>query len=181
MPSRSEVASDFDQLPAGVVGAADVTHLAGADEVVEGAQGFVEGRQRVEVVGLIEVDVIRTEAAQAILAGFDDVAAGESGFVGARLEAVEDLGGQDDLLAAGAQRLAENLLGLADRIDIGGVEKIDAAVDADFDEAARLLDLHVAHRGKASFAAEGHRAETQDRNFKTAGAQESIFHGSLSH
>ncbi len=57
-------AERFHQVPAGEIGAADVTDLAGADEVVEGAQGFLDGGEGVEAVQLEEVDVVRAEAAE---------------------------------------------------------------------------------------------------------------------
>src|SRR4051794_24558267 len=111
-------------MPAAVVGAAGVADLAGADEIVKRAEGFIERREGVEVVGLIEVDVIGAEAAQAALAGFDEVAARESGFVGAGFEADEAFGGDDDILAQLAQRLTEDFLRLAEGIDIGSVEQV---------------------------------------------------------
>ena len=55
----------------------------------------------------------------------------------------------------------EDFFGLAERIDVGGIEEVHAGLDADFDQAARLVHLHVAHRGETSFAAEGHGAEAQ--------------------
>ena len=76
----------------------------------------------------------------------------------------------------GAQRLAEDFFGLAERIDIGGVEEIHARVDADFDEAARLFHLHIAHGAKASLTAEGHSAHAQRGNFQAARAQQTILH-----
>ena len=144
-----------------MVGAADIANFAGPYEIVERPQGFLERRERIEAVGLVEVDVIRAETAQAGLAGFDEVAARESGFVSAGFETDESLGREDNVLSAVAQRLAEDFLGLAERINVGGVEEIHARLDADFDQAARLVHLHVAHRGKTSFAAQGHGAKAQ--------------------
>ena len=151
----------FHQVPAGVVGATDIANLAGPYKIVERPQGFLERRERIEAVGLIEVDVIRAETAQAGLAGFDEVAARESGFVGAGFETNECFSGEDNLLPASAQRLAEDFFGLAERINVGRVEEIHAGLDADFDQAARLVHLHVAHRGKTAFAAQGHGAKAQ--------------------
>src|SRR6185369_1138920 len=114
-------------------------YLAGADQILERAQGFVERRQGVEVVRLIQIDVVGSQAAQARLAGFQDVAPREAGLVGARFESNEDLGREDDLFAARSQGLAEHFLRLAERVDIGRVEQVDARLDTDFDQVPRLL------------------------------------------
>src|ERR1035441_9105511 len=45
----------FHEVPAAVVGAADIPNLAAPDEIVERPQGFFKRCQRVEVVGLIEI------------------------------------------------------------------------------------------------------------------------------
>jgi hypothetical protein len=69
-----------------------------------------------------------------------------------------------------SERLAEDLLGLAERVDVGGVEQVYARFDTDLNQAPRLLHLHVAHGGEASFTAQRHGAEAQHRNFQTARA-----------
>jgi hypothetical protein len=78
-------------------------------------QGFVEGREGVEVVGLVGIDVIGSKAAETRLAGFQDVAAREAGLVGARFESNQDFRRQDDIFAARAQCLTEHSLRLTKR------------------------------------------------------------------
>ena len=63
------------ELPARVVGATGVADLTGADQILEGAQSLVQGCEGVEVVGLVEIDVIGSQTAEARVAGFQDVAA----------------------------------------------------------------------------------------------------------
>ena len=62
-------------LPGGMVGQADVADLALPDEVVVGRQGLLQRRVRVGIVGVVEVDVVGLQAAQARLDLADDVAA----------------------------------------------------------------------------------------------------------
>src|SRR6185437_11963334 len=52
------------EVPSGKIGAGDVTDLAGADECVEGVQGFLDRSDRVKAVHVVDVDVIHSEALQ---------------------------------------------------------------------------------------------------------------------
>ena len=63
------------QAPGGVVGAAQVTHLALVDQVVQGAQGFFNGGIFIVPMGLVQVDVVGIQAAQRGLGGLDNVGA----------------------------------------------------------------------------------------------------------
>ncbi len=63
----------FHEMPAGEVRAAHVTNFAGADEVVEGAEHFLDRRHRIEAVQLEEVDVVGAQAAQARFDGSKQV------------------------------------------------------------------------------------------------------------
>ena len=62
-------------LPGGMVGQADVADLALPDQVVVDREGLLQRRVRVGVVGVVEVDVVGLQAAQAGLDLTDDVAA----------------------------------------------------------------------------------------------------------
>ena len=62
-------------LPGGVVGQPDVADLALSDEVVVHGQGLLQRGVRVGVVGVVEVDVVGLQAAQARLDLTDDVPA----------------------------------------------------------------------------------------------------------
>ena len=58
----------FHQLPAGEVRDADIAELAGADEVVERREDFLDGRAGIEGMQLQQIDVVRAEPAQRRLA-----------------------------------------------------------------------------------------------------------------
>ena len=47
-----------DDLPAGKIRAADIADFALTDQVVERAQGFLDRRERIGLVQLIEIDPI---------------------------------------------------------------------------------------------------------------------------
>ena len=71
----------------------------------------------IEAVDLVEVHVVGPEAAQAVVDGVEDVLAREAALVGVVAHRVEDLGGDDDLVAPRAEfleRAAEDLLADAD-------------------------------------------------------------------
>jgi O-acetylserine/cysteine efflux transporter len=106
-------AQGLHQLPRGVVGGADVPHLARPDEVVQSVQRLVQRGPAVPLVHLVQVDVIGAQAAQAGLAAGDDVVARQPGVVRAAAHADPDLGGHQHPVPAAAQDLAEDLLGQA--------------------------------------------------------------------
>jgi O-acetylserine/cysteine efflux transporter len=106
-------AQRLHQLPRGVVGGADVPHLARPDEVVQSVQRLVQRGPAVPLVHLVQVDVISAQAAQAGLAAGDDVVARQPGVVRAATHAHPDLGGHEHPVPAAAQDLAEDLLGQA--------------------------------------------------------------------
>jgi hypothetical protein len=51
------------------------------------------------------------------------------------------LGGDQHVLAPPLDRLAEHLFRSAGRIDVGGIEEVDAGFQADIDKAAGLFDI----------------------------------------
>ena len=56
----------FHQVPAGKIGARDVTDLALADKVFERVLHLFDGRERVEAVEVVDVDVVGAEPPQAV-------------------------------------------------------------------------------------------------------------------
>ena len=66
-----------------------------------------------------------------------------------------ELGGQHDVVAAALERLADDLLRLAGRVDVGGVDEVDAGVQRAVDDADRVVVVGVAP------GAEHHRAEAE--------------------
>ena len=123
-------------------------------------------------VHLVEVDVVDLQAAQRVLDLADDPAARVARLVGVLVVHVAvELGGQEDVVAAalaGLQRLADDLLGLAAGVDVGGVDDVDAGVEGAVDDRDRLVVVGVAPR------AEHHRAEGQRADLDAGAAERSV-------
>ncbi len=167
------------QVPAREVRAAEIADLAGPDEVVERPQRLLDRRARVEAVELEQVDMVGLEPAQGGLAGLDQVEAGGAHVVGAVAHPERGFGRDQHLIAPPLDRLAQDRLGSAAGIGVGAVEHGDPGIEADVDETPRLLDLDRAERLKEiTPAAEGGRAEAQDRHAKARSTQISIVHAS---
>jgi hypothetical protein len=131
---------------------------------------------------LVEVDVIRLQAAQAVLAGLEDLAAIQRGEAAANrwaepaMAGAGDLGGEDDLAPRAAfEPFADNLLGHAEEfgarrhgIHFGGVEEVDPRVDG------------AVHDGKGSLfiglEAEGHGSHADVRDDDAGAAEAVAFH-----
>ena len=123
---------------------ADVQHLAGAHEVVEGAQRLLERRLVVEAVRLVEVDVVGLQPLQRRVAALHDVLARQAAVVLARAGRPVHLGEDLEALAPGAlERLAEDRLGLGLRVHVSGVERRDADVERLVHARGGLLGLHL--------------------------------------
>jgi len=57
------------------------------------------------------------------------VQAGKADLIRALAHSAENLGGDDDVLAARAESFAEHGLGFAGGINVGGVDKVDSGVE----------------------------------------------------
>ena len=89
-----------------------------------------------------------------------------------RVAAAVDLGGQHDLLppaAALGEPAADDLLGLAAAVDVGGVEEVDAGLER------RVHDLVAV--GLVGLRPEVHRAEAQRADPQAGAAEVAIVHG----
>jgi len=87
-----------------------------------------------EVVDLIKVDPVGPEAAQRCLARLDQVPPGKPRVVPALAHPEKGLGRHSHCIAPRPQRSAQNFLGTAAGVGIGGVEEIGAMLQADIDE-----------------------------------------------
>src|SRR5918998_915813 len=134
------------QLSGGVVGRADVADLPRLHQRVQSRQGLLLRGEAVPLVDLVEVDVIGAEPPQTRLDGAHDVVAGQALVVGAGAHRAADLGRDQALVAVGAEGFAEDLLGQALGVDVGGVDQVDARPQADVDLLPRRLDVEVADR-----------------------------------
>jgi hypothetical protein len=74
------------------------------------------------------------------------------------------------LVALAAQRLPDDLLGLAPGVAVGGVDEVHALVERRVDDAHAVVDVVVAP------APEHHRAEADAGDLETGVAESSVFH-----
>ena len=158
------------------VGHADIARLAGAHDRVERFQRFVERRRRIEAVQLIEIDIVRLEALQRRVDGIQDVLARHALVPTLRSHAAHAFGGKDVFVAPALQPAAHDLFGAPDRrdvaaqrIDVGRVEEIDAAVGGRVEDGVAL--------GLVALQTEGHGAEAEAGNCEAGAAEGRVFHG----
>src|SRR5918912_1551830 len=107
----------------------------------------------------------------AILCRAQDPAARVAAPVGTLAHGVVELRGEDDVLApAAGERLADDLLGLARPVDVGGVDEVDACAERTLDDPDGLVVVGVAP------GAEHHRAEAEVADRNTGASEWSKFH-----
>ena len=153
-------------MPSGEIGAGDVADFAALDERVETLDGFFDWRLRVESMHVVDVDVIGIEAAQAILAGLDDVVARGADVVRAVAHGECGFRGNQNGVATSGDGFAEDFFGHAFRINVGSVEEIHAGFEADVDQTRGFLHIAIAPGLKEiTTTAEGAGAEAEDGNF----------------
>src|SRR3954470_339611 len=112
----------------GVRRGAGVADLAFADEVGQRAERLLNVGVRRRAVDVVEVDVVGAEPTQRVLDLVDDPASGATALVGVLAHRHEELGGEHDIVTAALEGLADDLLRLASRVDVGGVNEVDALV-----------------------------------------------------
>src|SRR5437016_835366 len=87
------------------------------------------------------------------------------------------LGGNHHVLAASAQRLAENLLRLSFRVYVGGVEKINAGVESLADDLSGQGFVDLGDGGEQARArSESHGAEGHAGNHESCISESRILH-----
>jgi len=96
--------------------------------------------------------------------------AGGAALVDALAHPVPELGGEHDVVAATLERPPDDLLRLAEGVDVGGVDQVDAGVDRLVDDADALVVIGVAP------GAEHHRAQRQVADLQTGGAPVAVLH-----
>ncbi len=106
-----------------------------------------------------------------------DVLTRESTIVGRIAHRIEDLGRDHQVLAPRlelAQQLAGEDLALAKRVDVSGVEEVDAGLDGTLHQRAGLVLLQ--HPFAPLLRAVGHHAETERRDADAGLAEPHIIH-----
>ncbi len=98
----------FGNVPSGPVRHADIAHVALTDVLIEGFERFLDRRQRVEAVDLVEVDVVELKPLQARLRLIEYVTARSAAGVRRGADAAEHLR-RDDHLVPGDAEIAQRL------------------------------------------------------------------------
>ena len=121
---------------------------------------------------LVEVDPVGLQAAQAVLDGLDDPAARVAPVVRVVAHLAVHLAGEHDPVAlAAGEGLADDLLRLALRVHVGGVDEVDPRVERPVDDPDRLVVVGVAPR------AEHHRPEAHRSHLHSGPAERAQLHG----
>jgi hypothetical protein len=165
------------QVPSREIGAGDVADFAAPHQIVQRIERLFDGRLRVEAVHVVEIDVIGAEPAQAGFAGFNQMMAGGADLVGTVAHLKCRFGGDQDRIAPPGDGLAQNLLGRAFGIHVGGIEEIDSSFQANIYEVCGFLDI-AASPGFEEFpaASESAGAEAENRDFESRVTELAEFH-----
>ena len=132
------------------------------------------------VVNLIDINVIRTQAPQALLNGKGNVLRREIlreflvavPFAVVIVEIVAELRGDNDTVADVAERVCEDHLALALSICVGGVEERDPGIVG----FSQQLDAALIVLNAPPAGADGPEAETNRRNLDPSITESTIFH-----
>ena len=174
------------ELPSEDCRRADISRLAGFDDVVQRFHDLRHRRLRIESMNLIHVDVIHLQTLKAVIDLRHDVFARQAAAVrtpGAHLEV--DFRCDDDFIAIEtelADQFAGDLFARAHLIDVGGVEVIDAELDRAFEERLGVVVILRPRKNAVLFTglAEAHHSEADARNIHARVAEFYILHQNLS-
>jgi hypothetical protein len=163
----------LDDLVGGVGGAAEGDDLAGPLEVGQRRQRLLVARRRVGTVDLVEVDAIRLQPAQAVLDLPHQPPPGVATHVAVLTHRRMGLGGEHDVVAAASgEGCADDLLGFAGRVHVGGVDEVDAGIEGAMDDGDRVVVVAVAP------GAEHHGAEAQRADVHPCRSECAVLHRS---
>ncbi len=159
------------QVPAGEVGRAEVEHLALLAQDAEGLPDLLPRRAPVDVVHLVHVDVVGAHPLERGVARAPDVQRGQAAVVGPLARREVELGGQDGPVAPaapGGEPPADDLLGAAFAVHIGGVEEVDAVLVRTVHDRVAVLF--------GRFRPEVHRAQDEPGHGEAAAAEPGVVH-----
>ena len=126
---------------------------------------------------VVDVDVVDVHAAEAVFAGLNEVIARGAGVVGAVAHGEGGFARDEHAIAFTGDGFAKDFFGESAGVDVGGVEEIDAGVEADVDKARSFGNVAGAPGfEKFRAAAEGPGAETENGNLQAGMAELSEFH-----
>jgi hypothetical protein len=132
----------------------------------------------VVAVDLVEVDVVRAEAAQRVVDLGHDRFARQAAAVGSQPHRMAQLGGDHHGVAVGEvlERAAEDLLAGAVGVHVRGVEEVDPRLHRVPDERSRVLFALRPDRVPAVGFAVGHRADRDRGNVEAGRAELDVLH-----
>jgi hypothetical protein len=134
------------------------------DEVAQRSERLVDIGLGIRAMDLIEVDPVGLESPQRVLNLSDDPPAGIAAPIGVIAHRHVHLAGEHNVVAlAAGQRLADDHLGLAGGVDVGGVDEVDPGVERAVDDADALVVVRIAP------LAEHHRPEAERSHLRACG------------
>jgi hypothetical protein len=168
----------FHQVPGGKIRYADIADLAAAHQRVHRLQGFFQRRQTVPFMQLIQIDMAAAQAPETCFAPGDDMMPRQRGIVRTLAHAKTHFARDKYRLAPALclHRLTENFFRQAAGVDVGGVHKVHAGIDAEIKLAFRPGNIGGARLLERAAAAEGHGAEGECGNLQAGAAELAILH-----
>ena len=144
----------------------EVVHLALVHEIGQRRQRVVDVGTGLGPVHLVEVDASRCRAGAGCSRPRGTIHRRELPFsFGSWLIGACSFVASTTRVAATLQRLADDLLRLARRVHVGGVDEVDAGVERAVDDPDAVVVIRVAHRP------EHHRAEAQRTDLDPGGSE----------
>src|SRR5262249_11147188 len=128
------------QMPAGEIGAGDITDLTAARQRVQRIERLLDRGERVETMHVIDVDMINAETPQACVTSPEQVMARRTDVIRTFAESKGRFGRNQEVVALALYSLAKNFLGKSIRVDVRGIEDVDARVQTEADEALGVLN-----------------------------------------
>ena len=160
------------QLPTGVGGRPERPDRAGTLEIGQRCQRLFDIRLLLRAMHLVEVEMVRSQPAQARFDGAHDPHTGVAAIVRTGTHGVVELRRQHDLVPTAHDGLADDLLGLTVRVHVGGIDEVDPGVQRLMHRADALVVILVAPRP------EGHRAQAVGAHADAGSSEDPIFHRS---
>lgn len=111
--------------------------MAGLDQFAQRAERIPDGRRGIRLMKLVQIDVIGSEAAQAVLDSAAHIVGFRAVSVGIHFHA--ELRRNDDVFSAASQGPAEEFFAPAFSVDVGRVEEADAGVERSLNNRRRGL------------------------------------------
>ena len=119
----------------------DLADLPLTNEIVEGAQGFLHRRVRVESMELVEIDRVDAETAKTRLTGLLNMLTRKAAHVGPLAHRQGDLGRNNAFFEVShlPKQLSSDFLGGTERIHVRRVEEVDTRFERALEEGTSLV------------------------------------------